>query len=229
MTPPAVPAGTRTYARRSPMKIGTTVGLILVGAAAVAGSAVPVWATATLSDDLSGVRETTATGAQVAPALLPIAAAALAALGAVLAGRGVLRRVVGALVVLLGASAVALAVQGMLHPPVDVLVEDSVRSGISNVGLSLYGPVLAVVGGLAVASAGLPLAAGRTAARALGSRYERRSTSAASLATSGDPALMMWKELDADRDPTLLDDLPPGRDSLAGPLEGDRPDGRSTP
>jgi uncharacterized membrane protein (TIGR02234 family) len=209
------------------MKLSAVTGLVVLGAAVTAAAALVTWADGTFDDDLRGAITATAKGSAAAPALLPIALAALAAFGAILASRGVLRRIIGGLIALLGVAAGWLGVRGFRHEPLDVLLPANSAAGAGQVAIHPIGPMLAVVGGLCLLAAGLPVVAGRVAARSLSARYERGSTSANTAATDPDPNLTMWRELDEQRDPTLGSAGEGGHATLDGPPDGDTPDGKS--
>ncbi len=61
---------------RTPMRFGSVLVAIAGGAALTAGSAAITWASGTGNDELRGPLDITATGGEVAPALVPVAAAA---------------------------------------------------------------------------------------------------------------------------------------------------------
>lgn len=214
---------------RKPLRFGTVLGLIALGAALTAGSAAITWAAATGTDDLRGPLDVTATGARVAPALVPLAAASLAALGALLAARGVVRRAVGALTVLLGFGAGWFGVRGLLREPADVLFPATSSVQFVDVTIRPLGPFIATLGGVVLVVAGFAVLTGRIRARALGARYERTGAPAAGAPTSEDPALDMWKDLDADRDPTLDAPAPTDREPSTRVPEHGTPRGETAP
>lgn len=211
---------TRGYVRppQKPRKLSTVAGLILLGAALAAGSAALTWADATGVDDLRGTLDLTATGGRIAPALVPVALATVAALGALFAAKGLFRRVVGGLILLLGVVVCWLGIRGLLDDPEGSVFGTTSGVALSDVSIRPLGPLMAALGGLALIVAGFAVLTGRTRSRGLSSRYERGSTpaggSSTTAPTSADPDLAMWKELDAHRDPTL--DPPPtgDRDTL---------------
>ncbi len=199
-----------------PLRFGSILALIAVGAALSAGSAAITWASATGDDELRGPLDLTASGSQVAPALVPLAAAAVAALGAVLAARGALRRVVGGVTVVLGVIVAWSGIRGLLHEPSEVLFAATSSVTFADIRIRPLGPTMATVGGVLLVVAGLAVLTGRIRARTLGSRYERAGTTAAGTPSTGDPALDMWKDLDAHRDPTLDAPAPTGPDRSDG-------------
>lgn len=198
----------------APLRFGSVLALIAGGAALTAGAAALTWASGSGIDELRGPLDVTATGSRAAPALVPVAAASVAALGALLAAKGGLRRAVGAVTMLLGVVVVWLGIRGLLHAPVEVLFAST--SSVSQVDTDIrpLGPVTAALGGLALVAAGLAVLTGRIRARELGARYERPGSATSRAASSADPALEMWKELDDHRDPTLDPPAPTGPDKL---------------
>ncbi|MEO5832139.1 MAG: Trp biosynthesis-associated membrane protein [Nakamurella sp.] len=196
------------------MKLSTVALLIVVGAGLIAGAASMNWADATGVDDLRGTLDLTATGGRTAPALVPVALAALAALGALFAARGTSRRLVAALVVLLGLVVGGLAVRGLLGEPALPVFDTSSGVTLTDVRIRPLGPLLAAVGALAMIVAGSVVVAGRTRPRGLAARYERSGAPTTPAPSSADPELAMWKELDAHRDPTLDPTPPDARDRL---------------
>jgi uncharacterized membrane protein (TIGR02234 family) len=217
---------------RKPLRFGTVLGLIALGAALTAGSAAITWAAATGTDDLRGPLDVTATGARVAPALVPLAAASLAALGALLAARGVVRRAVGALTMLLGFGAGWFGVRGLLREPADVLFPATSSVQFVDITIRPLGPSVATLGGIVLVVAGFAVLTGRIRARVLGARYERSGAPAAPAAgapISEDPSLDMWKDLDADRDPTLDTPAPTGREPSARVPDQGTPRGETAP
>lgn len=209
------------------MKLSRAAALLGGGALLTAVAALVRWAAATVQDDLRGPLEVTAVGSEVATALLPAAAAAVAALGAVLATRGVLRRAVGLLITLLALAIGWLAVRGLTHDPVEILLANTPTAVAQSVRISPIGPILAIMGALCLIGAGVPVLSGRIVARSLGARYERRGTATDTTASSADPALMMWKELDEQRDPTLGPAPRHAHVRLDGAPDEDEPDGRA--
>jgi hypothetical protein len=71
------------------------------------------------------------------------------------------------------------------------------------------------------------VAVGRITARGMSARYERRTSRTAEVVSSADSELLMWKELDEHRDPTLEPEERSGRDRLSRPSEADEADGKS--
>jgi uncharacterized membrane protein (TIGR02234 family) len=206
------------------MKVSATAAMIVAGAALTGGSAALVWAGASYVDELRGPVAVTATGSDVAPALVPLAAAGIAALGAILASRGTVRRLIGGLVVLIGGAVGYFGIRGLGNHPIESLSQTSASDRV--VELHPTGPGMAIIGGLLLLVAGVPVVAGRRAARDLSTRYERRAAAAAAADSTADPALQMWKELDEHRDPTLENNGPKAHDSLTKPPGSDGPNGK---
>lgn len=205
---------------RTPMRFGSVLVAIAGGAALTAGSAAITWASGTGNDELRGPLDITATGGEVAPALVPVAAAAIAALGALLAAKGVLRRGVGGVTLLLGVVVCWLGIRGFLHEPAEVLFGSTSSVRLADVRIRPLGPLVATLGGLALVVAGFAVLTGRIRTRGLGARHERAGGSSAATPTSTDAALEMWKDLDDDRDPTLDPPAPAARDRVDRTSEG---------
>ncbi len=157
---PVVAAGARLGRQPITMKLQTAVLLTLAGSALTAGSTLLPWVHTTVQDDLKGTIVSTVTGAQAAPALLPLAAAAVAALGAVLAARGGLRRVIGAVMVLLGGGAAVLAIVGWARPGLSST--PAAGSVATEIAVQPIGPATGVAGGASAVS-GRPRGARSTA------------------------------------------------------------------
>ena len=203
--------------------------LVLLGAAAAAGSSAMTWWTQAHRDALSGTIATGATGSRLDAVLVPAALLALAGFGAALATSGLLRRLVGAVLTFAGLWAATTAVVAMFSTP-GSLRSDLTRPPESSGSAQLHptGPLLATVGGLLIAVAGLLLLAGLGARRSLGPRYDaptgRQSAdpdtagppgggaespspqsaagAPADPATDPEAASRWWKALDGGQDPT---------------------------
>lgn len=204
----AEPAGRRRTA--------TLAVLVVLGAAAAAGAAALTWWTQSHVDTLAGVVTTSAKGAKVDALLVPVALVALAGFGAALATGGIVRRVVGLLLVLGGGWTAVSAVIGLFTAPASLhgdLTRPAQSSGPAQV--HPLGPLLAALGGFLLVAAGVMVAAGVVARRALGSRYDapvsrrrtraavaRGSRTATDPAADADVAAGWWKALDAGQDPT---------------------------
>lgn len=181
--------------------------LIILGAAMAGGASLQTWARATWKNDLQGQFDTAATGGDAAPALIPLAVAALAALGAVLASRGWLRRAVGVLIALAGATVTWQGITGLVSAPTDALTPTArPATEVGTATREFWGPATATLGGLLLIGAGVLVVLAPSAKRAMGSRYERGPVTAGPGDSARDAdldAVAMWKEQDADRDPTL--------------------------
>ncbi len=181
------------------MRLPLILVIALAGAAATAGSAALTWGTADWTDDLRGTLHTSATGSAASPALLPLAAATVAALGAVLAARGWLRQAVSAILALIGLTIGWVGVAGLRHAPLAVLLPPNrSTTPAGSTSISPGGPALAVIGGVLVLVAAAALIIQKTGRSAIGSRYERKPRAI----QPGDPDLDLWKALDAHQDPT---------------------------
>ncbi|GAA2011381.1 Trp biosynthesis-associated membrane protein [Nakamurella flavida] len=149
----------------------------VLGAIAMAAAAGFTWWSQPFDDSLTGRIDATASGAATLPELVPVALVVLAGLGATLATRGVARRLVGGLLVLAGLLVGVRAVLALFTPPA-ALAGQLVRPATATAEATgrPWGPLIAVVGALAVVVAGLLVVTGRGVGRrrTLGARYERR-------------------------------------------------------
>lgn len=224
-------------ARRRPAVLAL---LVILGAAALAGSSALTWWTQTHIDSLSGALTSSAKGSQTDALLVPVALIGLAGFGAALATSGWLRRAVGVLLLVGGGLAAGLSVSGLLSAPAS-LRTDLLRPAESfgPAQLQVVGPVLGMIGGVLIALAGLLVGLGYGARRGLGARYDAprrkdrtvRPAVPADLdpAADADAAAGWWKALDAGQDPTGGDIAPvvgaPPATSADGPVG---PDGART-
>jgi len=195
-------------------QLGLLVLLAVPGAAQAAIASGLTWWSADYLDPLTGPVTVTASGATCAPALIPLALVGLAGLGAALATRGLPRRLVGAVVLACGTAVAVLSAMSLTGPP--AALAGSLTRPADPVGaaqLHPVGPGLGVAGGVLLTAAGLLIAMGVGARRALGSRYEPptgRSAGLAAAAPTGktieptDPG-DWWKVLDAGGDPTTTE------------------------
>jgi uncharacterized membrane protein (TIGR02234 family) len=185
--------------------------LLVVGAVALVVGAGLTWWTQTHLDSLAGSVTIKAKGSQTDALLIPVALLALAGFGATLATTGRLRRLVGVVLVLGGSWAATLAIIGLWQAPAS-LHTDLTRPPLSSAPPQLHpaAALVAALGGLLVALAGVLVVSGLGARRALGARYDaptgRRMPAVVptSLAVDSDPegAAGWWKALDAGQDPT---------------------------
>jgi uncharacterized membrane protein (TIGR02234 family) len=199
----------------------------VLGAAAVAGAAALTWWSQSFADPLRGPVDLRAIGGAVSTLLVPVALAVLAGLVAALAVTGVVRRALGAVLLLGGVAVVVAAVAGLLDAGTALTGQLSRPADpLAPATRSPFGPLLAVLGGTAVAAAGLLVVLG-WGARRMAARFERTgrrevraaarrseatdvtdATAAAGAAAAGgsgtgaDVASDWWKLLDAGVDPT---------------------------
>ena len=203
------PAAVSERSRRG-RQLGVVAILAVAGAAIAAVSAAVTWWSADYLDPLTGAVTIEATGAATVPELIPLALVGLAGFGAALATHGVVRRIVGVVISLCG---LAIAIRSGMSFTTEpgALVEQLTRPADRVGGATVHplGPVLAVVGGLLLAAAGVLVVLGLGARQRMSSRYDR--TAAPSTAATGtrsedssDPS-DWWKALDAGADPTIVD------------------------
>ncbi len=189
--------------------------LVIVGVALALIGGLPPWIRQSYGTDLSyGLHRT---GYQVFAGLLALCLVALAGMVATLAVRGVLTRVVAALVAGVGAALAVGAARTWAAPPATAVAEGlgppAAPDLMGPVSVVAWGPLLVVLGGLAVALGGVLRATG-PADRGLSRRYEapgrqHRPAAAPGLAAAQsaevqdrDTAADWWKALDAGADPT---------------------------
>lgn len=192
-------------ARAGSRSRGTVVVVagVVLGAALVAGGALPTWWTLQWQGAVTAAQLTSLTGRQSAPALLPLALAAVAGLAAVAASRGVARRLLGALLMLVGVLSGWAAVSGISDRPVSALQDaqpqaQQVLSGSRN----LIGPALSLTGTALVLLAGAAVLAGLFAGRGMGSRFSRHQPEPGAAGSGPVQDADLWKRLDAGEDPT---------------------------
>ncbi|WP_353651127.1 Trp biosynthesis-associated membrane protein [Nakamurella sp. A5-74] len=196
-------------------------GLLLpLGVLLVAAGALVRWWSVTWTRPLLGEQRDTVTGSAAAPALMVFALAAIAGWAAAAGTRStVVRRVIGGSICVIGVAigwvAVATAADG---PQSVILARHPEAAGVQAAGLIGWGPALAVFGGVLLVAAGVVILL-RRGAGGMGARFERPgasagSGSAAPTATGSDAAdrprqshpeddaALLWKGLDAGRDPT---------------------------
>lgn len=217
--------------------LGIVVVLLGVAAAVLWGASRLTWVSQVV-EGVTGARSSTADGATAEPILVPWALLCLAAIGGLVATAGWGRRVVGTLVAVAGFWALLRAASGLLAPAseapsVGVRPGDRPLPAEAVVG----GPLLAILGALAMVAAGLLAVRWAAVLPRMGARYDapgaRGATPAARTGGShpADPDKAWWEALDEGRDPT---GDPPG--DPAGPpggggptreSEADPPDGAS--
>ncbi len=207
-SPDATPAAVGPpRGRHSGRQLAVVVLCGVLGAALVAIAAALTWWSADYADPLTGPLTVTLAGGSCVPELVPLALVGLAGLGASLATRGLPRRLVG---LVLLASGVTVAVRSGLSltagPRGPGALAGALTRPAEPVGaaqLHPVGPLLAVIGGVLLAVAGLLVLLG-VGARRLGARYER-TRRAVDARTERGIALEQadwWKALDAGADPT---------------------------
>ena len=186
--------------------LGAAVLLCLLGACVILVGTGRAWMSVeVLTGPLTGGREVTVTGTEVAPGVRALGLVGLAGVPALVATRRAGRVVVGGLLVLTGAGVVA-AVLGGQQP--DALFEKAGAGGgqLSDVVSSTGWPSVTMLGGGLLVVAGLlTLVLGRSWP-ALGRRYESPAGAAAAATQAGPtPELAergMWEALDRGEDPT---------------------------
>jgi uncharacterized membrane protein (TIGR02234 family) len=183
---------TATAARRS-RSFGPTVLTGLAGAAVATAAATRVWAEATTRE--TGLRTVAAEGADVAPAVLPLALVALAVWGTVLVLRRRGRRVVAVLGVL---AAGAAGVTALLAAPTSADVARELLGDAGQVSTTTTAwPYLAVAGCLVSALASVVTFLQAPRWPEMSSRYDAPGDGPPGTTTTD-----MWKALDAGQDPT---------------------------
>lgn len=183
-----------------------TVALLIAAAAALGGASALGWALVGFQVPLRGIVDVRVAGADLIPALGPLALLALAAVAAVLATGGWLRRVFGGLLLLAAAppawGVVRMAEEGRL---VDTalaagqLPARAVPDG--SVTVLLAGPVSASAGAGLLAAAGLVLVLSGHRMPRMGRRYRAPTTRPGELHDQE-----LWERIDAGEDPTVPGD-----------------------
>ncbi|RZT85247.1 putative membrane protein (TIGR02234 family) [Pseudonocardia sediminis] len=191
--------------------LGLACLLLLAGAGILYVSGSLTWFSVTVPTATRGELTTTATGAQLQPAITAVAALLLAAVAATVALSGIARRLLGVLVVLAGVAAAWSTIAEVVTPPTPAQLV-SAREGLSTGGQPIgtsavtasVWPWLAVLGAVvAVVAGGLLVVRERRMAR-LGARYAAPGTPTD---TPADPDRAAWEQLDDGRDPTIGKDL----------------------
>lgn len=183
-----------------------TVVLLIGAAAALGGSAALGWARVGFEVPLRGTVTVQVDGADLAPALGPLALLALAAVAAVLATGGWARRLFGVLLLFVAVppamGVVRVADEGRLVEiavSVDQLPARSVPDG--TVTVLPAGPALAGLGAVLLAAAGAALVLRGHRMPRMGRRYR---------APTAPPAVPrdqeLWERIDAGEDPTAPGD-----------------------
>lgn len=202
----ATPASTAPAAQRNPRRrgLGGAVAGAVVGAALTATASTQTWLTASGTASAPGGR---VSGSTVAPLVLATGLVGLAAAGAVLATAGVLRRILGVLVTVLAAGALASAGAVLARPAASY--RGSGVAGVGEVGSAVSRtawPFLSVLGLLLLAGVGVATAVAGGTWPGLGRRYQAPRAGGPPERGTGPGA--DWDDLDAGRDPTLIDPAP---------------------
>ncbi|GII76902.1 membrane protein [Sphaerisporangium rufum] len=174
-------------------------GLVLVAAGRT-------WATVRLSGGLGGpARPVAVGGGELAPALVPLALAALAAMVAVFAARGALRRGIGAVICLLGPAIAVAALRGATAGrAAEAAAEHSTLSAAAraaSVSVVWAWPAATLAGAAALLAAGLLAAVRGGRWPGMSGRYERAAAAAPRSARPAG-ARSLWDALDRGDDPT---------------------------
>lgn len=185
------------------------VALLLAGAAALGGAATVAWGRAGFQVPQRGVLTVPVDGADLLPALGPLALLAVAAVAAVVATGSWARRVLGALLVI-AAVPPALAVLGVgdrarLAAAAAAAAELPARSTPDgSVAILTAGPGLAAAGAILIAGAGVALLLRGHRMPRMGSRY--RVPRPAGSEPQPAPDRQLWERIDAGEDPTASGD-----------------------
>ena len=205
--------------RRPARVLGYVVVALVAAAVLLWASSRSTWVSASWDTPLRGRVLAAAPGAATEPVLVPWALLSLAAVAGVLATSGWGRRVVGAVTAVAGVWALVQALAGLATPPADAL-PDAAREGgrLAGVAVGIVGPVLAALGALLLAGAGVLVVVVAPRLPRLGARYDAPTGAPASRsadevggrpARRGDPDAELWKALDAGEDPTAAEAVPP--------------------
>lgn len=165
-------------ARRS---VWGVVLALVSGAALVWLSSRATWSAEVVDGGVRGAVESTRSGAEHAPALVPLALLALAGVAGLIATGGWPRRVLCGVLALAGIALVAVAV-----------------GGLAELGIGTAGPWEALVGGLLILAGAVAGFASARALPRLGARYDNPR---APRRAEDDPA-ELWNTLSEGRDPT---------------------------
>lgn len=163
-------------------RLWATIGLLIVGAAALWGSSRLTWWAAAVDAGVRGTLVESELGAERAPALVPLAVLAAAGIAGVIATSGWPRRLLGAVLLVAGAAACVLAVVGAVDG-----------------GQLRPGHLLALLGGVLVLTGGAVSAWWASAMPRLGQRYENPQVPKAAADRNDD----LWKALSKGEDPTF--------------------------
>ncbi|HEX5407101.1 MAG TPA: Trp biosynthesis-associated membrane protein [Pseudonocardiaceae bacterium] len=170
----------------------TVILLLVLGAVLLWLASRLTWAWSRQLTPLRGTIVVTQRGSEVAPALIPLAFLALAAVAAILAIGGWGRRLVGVLVGIAGLAAVWVGIDGLPG----VFATHPVGYPLSQV---VTGHALAIVAGLPIVLAGLLIVRNANGMPRLGGNYQ--TPSATRRRTNPDTEL--WEALSEGSDPTV--------------------------
>lgn len=173
--------------------------LLLLAALALWGSSTLTWVEQRFQTAFSGVVNTSGTGAQAQPELGPLALAVLTAIAAVLATSGWLRRVLGVLVTAGGGLLAWLSTAWVSGRAVSGIPPQSAGTPVGPPSVHAFGPALALVAAVLVASAGLVVVLREARIPAMGAKYSAPGTRREK---PRDPDKQLWEALDEGRDPT---------------------------
>ena len=209
--------------RRPARALGLVVVALVAAAVLLWASSRLTWVSASWDTPLRGRVLAAATGAATEPVLVPWALLSLAAVAGVLATSGWGRRAVGVVTAVAGLWALVRALTGLAAPAADALPDalpDAARESgrLAGVAVGVAGPVLAALGALLLAGAGVLVALVAPRLPRLGARYDAPTGAPASPSSPGtrgrpargaDPDAELWKALDAGEDPTAAEPVPP--------------------
>ncbi|MDN5916729.1 MAG: Trp biosynthesis-associated membrane protein [Pseudonocardia sp.] len=205
-------AGVRTDRPRDDRRsLGLACLLLLAGAGILYVSGSLSWFSVTVPTATRGPMATSATGAQLQPAITAVAALLLAAVAATVALSGIARRLLGVLVALAGIAAGWTTIAQVITPPTPAELV-SAREGLSTGGQPIdtsevtaaAWPWLAVAGAVVAVAAGVLLVVRERRMARLGARYAASGTPTEA---PTDPDRAAWEQLDDGRDPTIGRDL----------------------
>ncbi|HVS68461.1 MAG TPA: Trp biosynthesis-associated membrane protein [Mycobacteriales bacterium] len=180
--------------------LGSLVGLVVGGVLVLVASG-RVWSSTTVNLPGAPASPVSVTGHAIEPSLPALAIALLAMAAAVIAARGRMRRAIGVLITVVGGAAVAVALAGR------AAVSSALTSHeIGGLGVPAHGTangwwVVAAVGAVDAALAGLAVTFGSGTWAAMGQKYEAPQ-STAPVTAGADSAVGTWDALDRGEDPT---------------------------
>lgn len=192
-------------ARPTPARrLATACAALLAAAGALAGSAALPWYTAEVPAPGRAPVHVVARGADLLAGLQATALLALAGVAAAVALGGVARRALGGVLVLaalwLGGAVVGVVVSPPDAAAIAALPGAPAGAGLAQAVTRTAAPLLAAVGVVLLAAAGLAFAVRERHFARLGARYGRAKATAP---RETDPDRAAWEALDAGRDPTV--------------------------